>query len=226
MIVSYKHKFIFVHLGRTGGRSLTESLIPHCDADDIITPVGNHPGQNHHGWHRHESAVSIRDRLGREFFEECYVFTVDRNPWDKVLSNYWAYKGYSHGKGGKTEQISIFERLWRAISGYPWSFDTWLKYRALKSKLPGSNVRFPVSFNKFADGEGEIIVDKIFRFEEFQESVKELSMKLGFQVDWRQSQGTGTRKNRESYRTQYSPYGTQLVADVFSKEIELLGYTF
>ena len=159
MIVSYKHKFIFVHLGRTGGRSLTESLIPHCDADDIITPVGNHPGQNHHGWHRHESAVSIRDRLGREFFEECYVFTVDRNPWDKVLSNYWAYKGYSHGKGGKTEQISIFERLWRAISGYPWSFDTWLKYRALKSKLPGSNVRFPVSYNKFADDEGEIIVD-------------------------------------------------------------------
>ena len=77
MIVSYKHQFIFVHLGRTGGRSLTESLIPHCGSDDIITPIGDLPGQNHRGWHRHESALSIRDRLGREFFDQCYVFTVE-----------------------------------------------------------------------------------------------------------------------------------------------------
>ena len=226
MIVSYKHKFIFVHLGRTGGRSLSESLMPHCGADDIITPIGDLPGQNHRGWHRHESALSIRDRLGTDFFDQCYVFTVDRNPWDKVLSNYCAYKGYSHGRGGKTEQIPMMERLWRAMSGYPWTFDAWLKYRELKSKLPGAYTRFPVTYAKYTDTEGNIIVDKIFHYEQFQDGVEELSAKLGFQINWRQSQGVGTRKNRESYKTQYSPYGTQLVANVFSKEIELLGYTF
>ena len=72
MIVSYKHQFIFVHLGRTGGRSLTESLIPHCGSDDIITPIGDLPGQNHRGWHRHESALSIRDRLGRDRLSLCW----------------------------------------------------------------------------------------------------------------------------------------------------------
>jgi len=120
----------------------------------------------------------------------------------------------------------MVERLWRAISGYPWTFDVWLKYRELKSKLPGAYPRFPVSYGKFTDAEGDIIVDKIFHYEQFQDDVKELSAKLGFQINLRQSQGIGTRKNRESYKTQYSPYGMELVAEVFSKEIELLGYTF
>ena len=120
----------------------------------------------------------------------------------------------------------MIERLWRVISGYPWTFDVWLKYRELKSKLPGAYTRFPVTYAKYTDTEGNIIVDKIFHYEQFQDGVEELSAKLGFQINWRQSQGVGTRKNRESYKTQYSPYGTQLVANVFSKEIELLGYTF
>lgn len=226
MIISFKHKFIFVHLGRTGGRSLTEGLMAHCGANDIITPVGDLVGRNHRGWHRHESARSIRNRLGKELFDEFFVFTVDRNPWDKVLSNFWAYQGYSHGQGGATEQISSVERLWRKVSGYPWTFDRWLKYRQVRSLVPGKPPRFPISFCKIADESGNVIVDEIYRYENIQADIQRLSNRLGLPIEYRQTQGAGTRRNRSSYITQYSLYGKQLIERVFAQEIELLGYAF
>ena len=39
MIISHKHKFIFVKTRKTAGTSLEIGLSEHCGAQDVITPI-------------------------------------------------------------------------------------------------------------------------------------------------------------------------------------------
>lgn len=225
MIISHKHQFIFIHLGRTGGRSLTMDLAKHCGKTDIITPTGDFLGQNATGWHRHTAAKVVRDRLGPAIWDKYFTFTVERNPWEKVLSNYWAYKGYCHGFGGSSEQISLAERMWRKASGYPWTLEGWLKYRKLRSRISGT-IRLPRAIEKYTDGTGKLMVDAVYRYERLDTHLKYLSDRLGFEVHLQSNEGRGTRKNRKPYAESYTDWSQQLVAESFADDLELLQYKF
>lgn len=227
MIISHKHKFIFVHLGRTGGRSLTMELAKHCGPDDVITPTGDYEGQNAGAWKRHARAIEIRDKLGSGIWDEYFTFTFERNPWDKVLSNYWSRRGYEHGKGGATESINFLDRMWRKVSGYPWTFEKWLKYRWYVSSCMGlRKIRFPVDFEHYTDREGTPIVNFIGRYEHYPNHLQILSERLGFVISLQSKEGRSTRKDRRSPEEVYSPWSADLIAKVFAKELQLLDYQF
>ena len=179
------------------------ALAKHCGKMDIVTPTGDFPGQNATGWHRHTAAKVVQERLGSVIWDKYFTFTVERNPWEKVLSNYWAYKGYRHGSGGRSEQISIVERMWRKASGYPWTLDGWLKYRKLRGWISGT-IRLPSSIKKYTDGAGELMVDVVYRYEQLDTHLKHLSDRLGFEVRLESNEGRGTRKNRKPYAESYA----------------------
>lgn len=227
MIISHKHKFIFVHLGRTGGRSLTMELAKHCGPDDVITPTGDYAGQNVGTWRRHSKASQIRDRLGQNIWDEYFTFTFERNPWDKVLSNYWSRRGYEHGKGGATESITWIDRVWRKTSGYPWSFETWVKFRWYFSSGMGvRNIRFPTDIGKYTDNDDQPIVNFIGRYEHYPSHLRYLSERLGIEIKLQSKEGRSTRKDRRKPEEIYSTWSAELIANVFAKELELLDYQF
>jgi hypothetical protein len=226
MIISHRHKFIFIHLGRTGGRSLTVELEKNCGPDDVVTPAGDISGRNHVGWSRHTTALRIRDRLGHQILDDYFVFTVDRNPWDKMLSNYWAYKGYLHGAGGKTEQVSWVERVWRKVSGYPWSFDCWMKYRIYRSKIPGFRPPFSKAYSKYADENGKLMVDAIFRYEHLSNQIGMLAERLGFPLVLDAREGKNTRCDRRPYTEHYKSWSRAFMDRYYAEEIALMNYRF
>ena len=201
------------------------ALAKHCGKTDIITPTGDFLGQNATGWHRHTAAKVVRDRLGPAIWDKYFTFTVERNPWEKVLSNYWAYKGYHHGFGGRSEQISLAERLWRKASGYTWTLDGWLKYRKLRGRISGT-IRLPSSIKKYTDEDGELMVDVVYRYEQLDTHLKHLSDRLGFEVRLESNEGRGTRKNRKPYEESYGDWSQQFVTECFTDDLELLQYKF
>src|SRR5688500_18896678 len=128
MIVSHRHKFIFVHLGRTGGRSLTTALARHCGPDDIITPICREcPGQNSCGFGRHDTARQIRAKVGEQVWNDYFKFTFERNPWEKVVSRYWAYASGSHKKA--------YKMVWERLTGRPLSFGAWFRMKVWQGRL-------------------------------------------------------------------------------------------
>jgi hypothetical protein len=63
-----RHKFIFIHINKTGGTSISRAL-------------GNKGI-------RHQTVREIIEIVGKSRFENSMVFTCVRNPWDKVVSHY------------------------------------------------------------------------------------------------------------------------------------------
>lgn len=105
MIVSHEHRFVYVRTRKTGSTSLEIALSRVCGSEDVITSFcgrdealrlrsGGRPPQNvveRNGVvpFNHMSATDIRRHVGPEVWDEYFTFTVERHPWEKVVSLYF-----------------------------------------------------------------------------------------------------------------------------------------
>jgi hypothetical protein len=219
MIVSHRHKFIFVHLGRTGGRSLTEALARYCGPDDIITwTSGKVRGQNAAGFGRHDSAREIRAKVGERVWNEYFKFTFERNPWEKIVSRYW---DYACGRGRKA-----YKRVWQRVFGKPLSFPAWFRLKVWQGRLVGlGHIRLPAHFHDYTQS-GRIIVDFLGRCENRAQHVALLSERLGIDIRDDLQHGAVFHRERKPYTELFDPWMQRMVGRVFRRDLALLGYRF
>jgi hypothetical protein len=110
LIVSHEHRFIFLKTRKTAGTSIELALSQVCGPDDVITPLaeadeivrrelGGRGPQNHtkptlrRNAHAHLPAIPVRKIVGPEVWDDYRKLTVERNPWDAVVSLYfWHYR--------------------------------------------------------------------------------------------------------------------------------------
>lgn len=78
MILSEQHRFIFIHLIKTAGTSVTSALRSFGKTHKEI-------GQ---GYTCHDNAPLLISRLGRDVFKSYFTFAFVRNPWDMQVSLY------------------------------------------------------------------------------------------------------------------------------------------
>jgi|GEM_PF-3524243 len=73
----YSPRFVFIHIPRTGGISITSALA--ASAPQSCVHIENH---------RHDYAWIIRHRLGTECWNRKFVFSMIRSPWEIIASSY------------------------------------------------------------------------------------------------------------------------------------------
>jgi hypothetical protein len=218
MIVSHKHKFIFVHLGRTAGRSLTAAIAPYCGRDDIVTPYGKRTGQNYAGSDRHLTAHEIRATIGRDRFEDYFKFTIERNPWDKIVSRYWAY--------ASDPRKSLYKRVPEWLTGRPLSFDEWFELRVLQARfLTFGHYRLPRHYESYMENDRPL-VDFIGRYENLTEHLAVISDRIGVPIVLHKTRGTGRHKERVAYTERFDERKRQIIETWFRKDLDYLGYRF
>ena len=95
MIVSHKHKFVFVKIPKTAGETLVTALREYIEWDLVAPPRGNH-----------EKLKEIKGKL--DSWEEYFKFTFVRNPWDLRVSRFFYLRQIENPKGmseGVTDDI-------------------------------------------------------------------------------------------------------------------------
>ena len=101
MIISHKHKFIFFKTGKCAGTSIETFLSQICGQKDICTNVSpkpeGHVTRNPRGWKEHDPAIVARRKIPNEF-KNYFKLSVERNPWDKAVSQYWHHVGIGRNK--------------------------------------------------------------------------------------------------------------------------------
>lgn len=101
MIISHKYKFIFIKTRKTAGSSIEFFLDKYLDKNDIST------GSDIDGLSARN--IDIDGHVGYRWicknfpkeWKTYYKFAVDRNPWDKTVSQYHWYETVKPNKTSK-----------------------------------------------------------------------------------------------------------------------------
>ena len=201
MIISHKHKFIFIKTAKTASTSIEVFLSPRCGPDDIVTPivppVEGHNPRNDKGFYNHIPATLIRERVSAEVWNSYFKFCVERNPWDKVLSHY-------HMQVARSAGVLSLDQYF-------------------------AKGKFPINFPRYTDASGEkIIVDRVLSYENLNVDLADVFS--GLKLDFNGSLGVRAksdyRTDRTPYQLVFNEDQRKIVEQAFAKEIELHGYTF
>lgn len=220
MIISHRHKFIYLRTEKTGSSSVEFALSQFCGPEDIVTSgkgrwdsnlgigrfVHIHGELRRHfprfaGYYHHIGARQVSALVGPEIWNTYFKFTTERNPWDRQVSQYFYRQRKCERKVEFEEYISSpLYRMFHYVKLNNWKVYT------------------------IAD---RIAVDEVVRYENLQDQIVDLCRRLNIASDIQlPAKKTGIRPVRLHYREYYSPKTRDHVARWYAKEIDALGYRF
>jgi hypothetical protein len=146
MLISHKYRFIFIKTRKTAGTSIEVDLSHVMDANDVVTEIfptveGHSPRNFVIGSHtcvNHMKAKAVRKVVGDDVFGSYFKFCVEREPVDKCISHYSMLKNSADHNSGNQSL-------------------TWEEYVERGD--------FPVDHKKYLGADGELLVDKIIKYE-------------------------------------------------------------
>ncbi|PIE39711.1 MAG: hypothetical protein CSA53_00120 [Gammaproteobacteria bacterium] len=229
MIVSHRYRFIFVKTHKTAGSSLEMSIGPLSGASDIISHmetnldsgvprnygpdgklgalysrhkllrkvISRHSPKLGAYYYEHMPAWRIRELVGEEVWGSYFKFCVERNPWDKVVS-YYLWK--VHGQNRKMLP-----------------FEQWIKRKPH---------RLPTDAELYFDGD-HCLMDKVYEFRQLDEMIADLKIRTGIDIPKPLlREKTDIKTDRKPYQDYYNDDTRERIAQLFAREIALMGYEF
>jgi len=235
MLISHDHKFIFIHIGKTGGTSIEKTL---CAALDIDFEQTKKDAEGH--WWKHIWAKGMRKRVGPQIWDDYFTFAFVRNPYDMILSLYSMYTQYPEYIDPEQyphlyhpwNQYKDFADFIQAMGEQRYEPDE--KWRLQLDKLSAAD-QFQV-WNSLKnlqtsylteswmgmDGPGEILVDFVGRFERLQEDFDQVCDRIG--IGPLQLINHGATQHRP-FASLYNPAMAKIVEEHFAIDIQRWGYS-
>jgi hypothetical protein len=229
MIISHRHKFIFIKTHKTAGSSMEMALGPLCGPEDIITSMEDN---EHTGIPRNYYADTFigRGYAKSRLFRKC----IDRR---SPLLGAWYWE---HMPASRVREL-IGEEIWNSYYKFcfernPWekvvSYYNWKKHGQEKDTPPfreyvlNKSHRLPRDGDLYFDGD-VCMMDEVHDYKGFLKTFTSICEKLGIPYDGNMPrEKTGVIQEKSDYRDYYDDETKAKVAEWFSREIRLMGYQF
>ncbi len=214
MIISIGRRYVFVHIPKTGGTSLALALEQRAMKDDIL--LGDTPkalkrrrrakSLNARGrlW-KHSTLSDIDGVLPAGALTSMFVFTMVRNPWDRMVSYYhWLrVQSFDHPDVGRAKDLD---------------FGSFVLHPSTLRSFQHHPARAYVTMANGAER-----CDAYIRLEHFAQDARPLIEHLGFDVDLPHL----NRSNRDrDYRGYFTTQTVDAVAQACAEDIRRFGYQF
>lgn len=228
MIISHRHRFIFLKTVKTGGTSVEIALARYCGEEDVVTPISPEDetarrrlGIVPRNYLAPRAAYSLRDYcrllVEREEKKLYWNHITAAEVRERVGAAIWdSYFKFTTERNPWDKTISDF--YWRTRNGGPQTLDAY--FRKYRGRFKHFN------FPRYSVG-GRPAVDFIVRFEHLVDDLATALSRVGIAFDgWLPRAKGATRRDKRHYSEILSPAQQQLIARYFAAEIDLLGYTF
>lgn len=217
MLISYSHKFIFIHIAKAAGLSIREALKAYCREPEhfkVRRParkIGDRPNPLYQMWEiflLHQKARDVQKGLTPEVYKNFYTFAFARNPWDWQVSMYhFILRETTHVRHKPVKSMPGFQQYleWVVATEKPFA-------------------RGAPKFQKdmITDNDGKVIVDFVGRYETLAQDFNHVCRVLDIKVSLPHINSTV----HKDYRSFYNEKTKKIVAEHFKEDIRLFGYTF
>jgi hypothetical protein len=217
MLLSVKHRFLFVHIAKTGGTSVRAALQAQRWRDPWYWPMFLCSRLSHLSGHRiatklprHAKVVAAKELLPKEFFDQLFKFAFVRNPWDLQVSS------FHHIRRERPQYLSGHEDFAAFLR---WKLDPERPYQYHIDTSIESQTDYLIDLS------GRVVVDFIGRYERLGEDFAEACRRIGMPALALPHQRQA-RDRQKDYRGYYTDETAELVARHFARDIEILGYGF
>ena len=211
MLVSDSHKFVFHHVPKTGGTSITAALAPYCNLWK-----GTLPEDEKHGWqvqfHQVGLHLPVKEAIESvlpwptgpmakwpwpdDFPKGYFSFAFVRNPFEVIVSA-WDFEKYKE-------------------------FDVYVEHEI----FTGLEICARRSQYEYLTDNGKLLVDFVGRYEnlsgDFYEIVNEVKVPLMMLPKRNISKG----KKSKDYRKYFTPLSRKTVERKFEKDLNFFNYEF
>jgi hypothetical protein len=232
MIVSHKHKFIFLKTRKTAGTSVELALSTICGPEDIITPItedgngmrqGRQPQNYLHAratwplrdrirWALRQGELKLKNRPDLGFFGHVTAAVARERLGLVVWNSYYKF--------------SIERNPWdRQVSHYYW------RYRREKENRPSfqsfiQSCQPLQNWEIYAIGD-DVVVDRVIRYDSLDTEFASVLAELGLDsVPALPRAKSSYRTSRVPYRDLFDETSRAIVAGWFQREIDHFGWTF
>jgi len=207
MIVSYKHRFIFAAVPKTGTHSVRQALRSQLGPDDIeqarLFVEKQFPFPELAALkHGHLTLDQVRPFLGEEAYGSFLKFAFVRNPFDRFIS-YCAFA---------TSRQGSFERDPKGVMR-----------RLLSDKSLHDHIIFRPQHSFITNADGELQTDMLGKVETMQASYDAIAQRLEVEAT---ELDHANRSRRGDYRQYYDQETIDGVARIYARDLELFGYDF
>lgn len=159
-MICQERKIIFIHIPKTGGTSIEDMLWPQ---DRSMSDLWGGAKFNKYqtGGLQHLTAVQIKQEIGSAMYNSCFVFSLVRNPVDRLVSQY----NYLNDRRDLRQKLKL---------GADRTFD---EYLCKIQKAKHVQWKKQVSF-LYEDGK---LISEVYKLENISQNFSALATKLGHQ---------------------------------------------
>lgn len=210
MLISYSHKFIFIHIYKVAGTSIKRGLDPYAHRPEQLLlnraiaklQLNLHvPHHTYKTFRSHALARDVRAALPASIYDRFYKFAFVRNPWDWHVSLYhYMLQTPTHKNHSMVKRLGGFE-----------GYIDWLV-----SVEPSLQKEF------VTDEHGRLIVDYVGRFENLSADFDVVCQRIGVL----NTLPLINRSSHRDYRTYYSDRTAAMLGEHLREDLEFFGYTF
>jgi hypothetical protein len=220
-IISHRKKFIFIHITKTAGTSVTSVLEPYADPPILsgkfirnsLHILSKYTGVNFYRYTGnyilplHVNGNELKKRFPDLDFHQFYCFSFVRNPWDRLVSTYTFLR--------LPRKNITSPKVYKKMSKL--SFPKYVEYTCLESK-PSTQYE-----QMLFDEDGKLRMDYIGKMENFSHDFKCILESLNIKQTI--VPHTNTTKHAK-YVDYYDDYTRKLVSNAFALDIEAFQYRF
>jgi hypothetical protein len=215
-MLSIKKKFIFIHVPKTGGNSIQNTL-KYYSEDEIVILAKHHDGierfevrNSQYNTTKHSSLSHYKSILDADIYRSLYKFCTIRNPWDMMISYY-----FSPHRGINEWDRNKFMTLVNTVP----TLRQYICEKSLKDSVFKKVDTLPPNLSGKLDAD----VDFIMKFECLNQDFKLACKQLAIPFSPLQKRNSSIRDHYSKY---YDEELIKVVSDKFIEEIEYGSYSF
>ena len=234
MIISNSHRFIFCHIHKTGGESITSALEPFMGWNDLVIGTGGHGTTvstflSKFGIFKHSTAAEIRKVVGDRVWDDYLTFAFVRHPFDRTRSfyHYLEKVAAAQNRGGIRQRLSYWRKdpnrapwRWPAMQAYlgSRSISDFIRHPGFLGDYGGQNQAGLLSDPQT----NTMLVREIARFENIEADFKRIAGLIG--IPGAELPKVNTSANSHARRHEFSAEDISYLAKTFAQDLETFGY--